>query len=122
MVLRNGGTMHIDDRSPTPDRFVRTIQNLKRISPSLYFNVPSAYAMLADELVKDREFATSFFRELGLLFFAAAALPPATRSKIEEVASDLGQEKLFFASAWGSTETAPASTVVHYPTTELPPI
>src|SRR5262249_46310374 len=40
MVLFHGGSLTIDDGRPTVDLIERTAQNLREVSPTLYFNVP----------------------------------------------------------------------------------
>jgi hypothetical protein len=40
LVLRNGGTLYIDDGLPLPGQIDRTVENLKSVRPTLYFNVP----------------------------------------------------------------------------------
>ena len=47
LVLFNGGTLYIDDGKPTPAGFAETIRNLREISPTVYFNVPKGFEMLA---------------------------------------------------------------------------
>jgi len=50
------------------------------------------------------------------VFYAAAALGPATRERLERVAARAGRPDVFFTSAWGSTETAPLATSAHFVT------
>jgi len=53
MVLRQGGTLYIDDGKPAPGLVDRTVANLSDVSPTIYFNVPAGYAMLIPHLEKD---------------------------------------------------------------------
>ncbi len=116
LILRNGGTMYIDDGRPAPGRVEQTLANLGEVSPTVYFNVPRGYDLLARCMEEDPKLARSFFARLDVLFYAAAALPPATRERLEALAAAQGRP-VFFASAWGSTETAPLATSAYFPTT-----
>lgn len=115
MVLRNGGTLHVDTGKPAPGRIDETVRALSAISPTVYFNVPRGFDALLPYLEKDEDLAARFFAELDLLFYAAAALPPSTWSRLEALARRHRDGGVPFVSAWGSTETAPLSTTVHFP-------
>ncbi|MCH9685606.1 MAG: AMP-binding protein, partial [Deltaproteobacteria bacterium] len=116
MILRNGGTMYIDGGRPAPGRLDTTIRNLEQIAPTVYFNVPRGYDLLATAMESNEALARNFFSRLDVLFYAAAALPPATRARLEALAA-AHERTVFFASAWGSTETAPLATSAYFPTT-----
>lgn len=115
MVLRAGGTLYIDKGKPAPGLFEHTVTALGEISPTLYFNVPRGYELLAGALEKDEPLARTFFKELDVLFYAAAALPQTTWTRLAAVAKRVGAEHVSFTAAWGSTETSPISTQVHFP-------
>src|SRR6202044_281585 len=51
---------------------------------------------------------------LDLLLYAGAALPQNTWERIDALALDTIGQKPALVSAWGTTETAPAATHVHY--------
>jgi feruloyl-CoA synthase len=115
LVLRHGGTMYIDDGKPAPHIIAKTIANLREISPTVYFNVPRGYDMLLPHLEKDEALRSTFFRHLDMLFYAAAALPPALWGRLEDVAIKARGVRVPMIAAWGSTETAPGATIVHFP-------
>ncbi len=115
MVLRHGGTLYIDEGKPAPGAIEATVSNLRDVSPTLYFNVPRGFDMLVGRLEQDAELAASFFRDLDLIFYAAAALSQATWKRLEDVSMKTRGSKVAMASAWGSTETAPLVTQVHFP-------
>jgi feruloyl-CoA synthase len=114
MMLRNGGTLYIDEGKPVPALIGRTIANLREISPTVYFNVPRGYAALVDHLEKDEALRRTFFARLDLLFYAAAALPQSLWDRLEGLGLQARGRKVPFISSWGLTETAPAVTMVHY--------
>ncbi|PIV72036.1 MAG: feruloyl-CoA synthase, partial [Rhodocyclales bacterium CG17_big_fil_post_rev_8_21_14_2_50_68_7] len=114
MILRNGGSLYIDDGKPAPGLVERTIANLREVSPTLYFNVPRGYDMILPHLERDEPLRTNFFRDLDLIFYAAAALPQNLWERLEEVAVKARGSRVVMVSAWGSTETAPLATSVHF--------
>ncbi|HXQ50272.1 MAG TPA: feruloyl-CoA synthase [Stellaceae bacterium] len=115
LILFNGGTLWIDDGKPAPGLIERTVENLRALSPTLYCNVPRGFALLLDYLEREPELARRFFAELDLLLYAGAALPQTLWERLESVAMAVTGEKPAFVSAWGTTETAPCATIVHYP-------
>lgn len=115
LALFNGGTFHVDDGKPAPQLIGRTVENLRLASPNLYFNVPAGFAALLPALEQDAELRESFFRELKLVFYAAAALPQDLWNRLEAVADQSGHPRPLMVSAWGSTETSPLATLVHFP-------
>jgi feruloyl-CoA synthase len=115
MMLRHGGTIYIDSGKPAPGLIEQTVANLREISPTFYFNVPRGYDMLLPFLESDDALRAKFFRRLELMFYAAAALPQNLWERLEEVSIKARGERVTMISAWGSTETAPAVTSVHFP-------
>jgi feruloyl-CoA synthase len=114
MVLFHGGSLYVDDGKPTPELVSRTAHNLREISPTLYFNVPRGFDMLLPFLERDAELRAAFFRELDAVFYAAASLPPPLWERLEAASLAARGEHVLMLSAWGSTETAPMSTTVHF--------
>jgi len=115
LVLRNGGTLYIDGGKPVPGLVETTVRNLKEIAPSLYFNVPRGYDLLLPHLERDAELRRSFFRELEVVFYAAAALPQNLWDRLLRLANAEKRGGDFaMLSAWGSTETSPLATSVHF--------
>src|SRR5688572_20653906 len=109
LVLRNGGTMYVDGGKPVPGLVETTVRNLKEVAPTLYFNVPRGYDLLLPFLEQDAELRRSFFRDLDVLFYAAASLPQNLWDRLKKLKPDLA-----LLSAWGSTETSPLATSVHF--------
>jgi feruloyl-CoA synthase len=114
LVLRNGGTMHIDDGRPLPGLIDKTIAHLRNmptdVQPNLYFNVPLGYEMMLPALEADAALAQRFFGRLKMLFYAGAGMPDATWRRLEAVAARVRAEPLWMTTSWGSTETSPAIT------------
>jgi feruloyl-CoA synthase len=115
IVLRNGGTLYIDEGKPTPDLIAATARNLREISPTLYFNVPRGYDLLLPFLESDEALHRSFFATLDAMFYAGAALPQNLYDRLQALVPAERAGRTFMLSGWGSTETAPLSTIVHFP-------
>lgn len=115
MVLRQGGTLYIDDGKPAPGLLDKTVANLSNVSPTIYFNVPAGYAMLIPHLEKDAALCERFFRKLQMIFYAGAALPPDLWARLEALSIRTLGKRVIMTSSWGSTETSPLATAAHYP-------
>src|SRR5262249_21089255 len=59
---------------------------------------------------RDPALRARFFGDLDVLFYAAAALPQPLWARLEELSGG----RVPFVAAWGSTETAPLATSVHF--------
>lgn len=115
MILRNGGTLYIDNGKPLPALIEKTVATLREISPTLYFNVPRGFDMLIPFLEQDANLRDTFFRNLDTIFYAAAALPQNLWGRLEKLSVQSRGEKVVMTSAWGATETSPMVTSVHFP-------
>jgi feruloyl-CoA synthase len=115
LILRNGGTLYVDEGRPVPGpQFDRSLANLREIAPTVFFNVPRAYDLLVAALRNDPALRVNFFSRLKLLFYAAAGLPQHVWEALEDLATETLGRRLPIVSSWGLTETAPAATSCHY--------
>jgi feruloyl-CoA synthase len=114
LVLRNGGTLYVDGGKPVPGLAEVTAMNLAEIAPTMYFNVPRGYDLLLPFLEKDERLRRNFFSRLDVLFYAAAALPQNLWDRLLKLSRQENRHPAML-SAWGSTETAPLATSVHFP-------
>jgi feruloyl-CoA synthase len=114
LALFNGGTIYIDDGKPAPPLFGRTLAALREIAPTVYFNVPAGFALLAPALERDHDLARHFFSRLRFMFYAGAALPAALALRLRELAARVADHEVPLTSSWGTTETAPAATSAHF--------
>ncbi len=114
LVLRNGGTLTIDNGKPAPGLFARTLENIAEGPGNIYFNVPRGFDMLASALKADRGLRETFFRELQVIFYAGAALPQTVWDALTTLAIDTVGAPVAMVCAWGSTETSPLATSCHW--------
>jgi feruloyl-CoA synthase len=114
LVLRHGGTFYIDHGNPTPLGLPTMVQNIKDVSPTIYFGVPRSYTALYARMKEDEALKEAFFKRLKFVFTAAAALDQATYKGIKAMSAEVRGETVPFFSAWGATETAPGATHVYW--------
>ena len=84
LVMRNGGTLYIDDGRPLPGLIDKTVAHLREVQPTLYFNVPRGYEMLLPALEADTELAHRFFGALKMAFYAGSGMPEATWRRLDK--------------------------------------
>ncbi|WP_099867452.1 feruloyl-CoA synthase [Pararhizobium haloflavum] len=113
IMLRNGGTLFIDDGRPAPHLIGRTIANIKAVRPTIIFNVPRGYGMLAEALKEDAEFRDAFF-STNVIFYAAAALPQSIWDALRAMSVATTGKVTPLVASWGATETAPLATDCHF--------
>jgi feruloyl-CoA synthase len=115
MMLRNGGTLVVDAGKPAPGAIEITARNLREVPSTIHFDVPRGYDMLLPHLEADAGLRATFFRDLDVLFYAAASLPQHLWEALERLSIAATGRRVAMLSAWGSTETAPTATQVHFP-------
>ena len=114
MVLRNGGTLVIDEGRPAPGLVERSVANLAEVQPTIWFNVPRGFDMALPLLEADPALARRVFERLRVVFYAGAALPQATWERMQALAKKVRGEEIWLTTSWGSTETAPGITSAHW--------
>src|SRR5450830_1520352 len=112
IVLYNGGTMYIDDGKPTPQGLAVTLQNLREIAPTIYFNVPIGWEGIAHALEKDPALREKFYSRLKMQFYAGAALAQPVWDKLHATAEAACGERIVMSCGLGMTETAPSALFV----------
>jgi feruloyl-CoA synthase len=110
LVMYHGGTMYIDEGRPVPGAIDTTVRNLTEIAPTVYFNVPRGYELLAPRMRADRRLREQFFSRLGMLFYAGAGLSQPVWDAFEELAIETTGARIRWVTGLGATETAPSVT------------
>jgi len=106
--------MYIDEGRPAPGRFSATLKNLAEVAPTIQFNVPAGYNLLVQALEADAALAKKFFSRIDAVFYAAAAMPQDTWTRLDQVAERTLSHRVWMTTAWGSTETSPLATSAHF--------
>ena len=109
IILRNGGTLYVDEGRPMAGPFEATLRNLREIPPTVFFGVPRGVVLLVEAFRADPAFARAFFAKLRLFCSAGASLPDPIRHEIIALAKTYGTD-VRITSSWGTTETAPFAT------------
>lgn len=110
LALSNGGSVYIDDGSPLPEAFDRSLDALRRVPPTIVVNVPAGYIQLAQRFEADRHLAARVLARADIILYAGADLPTAVRTKLATLAHVATGRDIPLASSWGATETGPAAT------------
>lgn len=110
IALYNGGSLYLDDGRPTPRDFGATLDNLRDIAPTVYFNIPKGFEMLAEALEQDAGLRENFFSRVKLFFCAGAGLSQAAWDRLDAVAVAHCGESIRIMTGLGMTETSPSCT------------
>ncbi|WP_369724850.1 AMP-binding protein [Bradyrhizobium sp. LLZ17] len=115
-ILKNGGTLYIDDGRPLPQLFQKSVANLSEISPTAMFNVPAGYNLLCDAIENDLALGASIFKRLDRLSYAGAAISQGTLERLYRLTSSITGRQIPVMSGYGTTETAPTISTTHWAT------
>ncbi|NPC57896.1 feruloyl-CoA synthase [Caenimonas soli] len=110
IALYNGGTLYIDEGSPTVQGMATTLRNLREVAPTHYFNVPKGFEELALALEQDALLGQSLFSRLQRFMYAGAGLSQAVWDKLDAAATRYRGRPVPMLTSLGMTETAPACT------------
>jgi len=114
-----GASYYIDDGRPLPGQFARTVQNLREVAPTMYSNVPGAWALLTAELERDEALAHSFFSRMRFVGYGGASLPRDVWERFQAVALRTVSERLVFVSGFGATETSALGSNFNLPNDDV---
>jgi feruloyl-CoA synthase len=110
IALMHGGSLYIDEGSPTPAGMERTVRNLGEVSPTIYFSVPRGFDALVPHLRANARLRESFFRRLRANFYAGAGISQPTWDALDELSVQTIGRKTPMITGFGATETAPSLT------------
>ena len=115
MVIYHGGTLYIDDGKPTPALMHETLRNLREISPTVYFNVPTGFEAIANAMKTDDLLRKTLLAKVNMFFYAGAALAqPIWDSLFESAEREVG-ERIVMGTGLGMTESGPFGIFVTSP-------
>ena len=107
LTIYNGGTLYIDEGKPTPQLIGQTLRNLREISPTVYFNVPSGFEEIANAMERDATLRKTLLRHVNMFFYAGAGLAQPVWDKLDAIAEATCGERIRMLTGLGMTETAP---------------
>ena len=111
LIIYNGGSLYIDDGAPTPGGIARTVENLREIAPTVYFNVPKGFEELVAYLRREPELRRHFFSQLEIIFYSGASLAQHVWDELNALAVETTGERVPVITGLGATETAPFALV-----------
>jgi feruloyl-CoA synthase len=114
-ILREGGSFYIDDGKPVPEFLHRTVENLREIAPTEYLSVAAGHALVVHALEEDPALCRHFFSRVRKLGYGGASLPHEIWQRYQDLAVRETGQRLLFRTGWGSTETGPVSSTLHWP-------
>lgn len=114
-AFSNGGSYVCDRGRPTADGAAETLAHLARTAPTIHFNVPFGYELLAQAMTDDPALRDRFFSRLRMLVYSGAAIPLSLRARLAELAEAAGKPEVPLISAYGMTEMGPLHTIEHRP-------
>jgi feruloyl-CoA synthase len=115
LVLRNGGSMYLDEGKPTADGAAETVANLRDIAPTAIYTVPKGLEVLVQHLQQDEALCRNVFSQLRLVFAAGAAMPGAVIDAFDQLAVQTTGFRIPMTMGLGMTETAPFAVSHHRP-------
>ena len=113
MVVYNGGTLYIDDGKPTPAGMPETLRNLREIAPTVYFNVPTGFEVIARAMQEDAELRRTLLSRVRLFFYAAAGLSQPIWDALHQAQEQEIGERIVMGTGLGMTESGPFSLFVN---------
>ncbi|MBL4740668.1 MAG: AMP-binding protein [Sneathiella sp.] len=113
-IIRVSGTLYIDDGKPVPGLFQRTFDNIKRVRPTRFSSVPTAYSFLLDQMEKDEDLSVAFFDRVTACLYGGAALSQELFERMQVLSIKYTGLRIPFGTGWGSTETTGTGTAVYW--------
>jgi feruloyl-CoA synthase len=111
IALYNGGTLYIDDGKPIPGQFEKSLRNIAEIEPTVFFNVPKGFELIAQALRDNDIFREHFFKRVKIMFYAGAGLPQPVWDALQEQAVRATGRTIPIITGLGCTESAPTATL-----------
>jgi len=115
LTLMHGGTLYIDDGKPTAALIGETLRNLREIAPTLYFNVPTGFEMIAQAMKTDAALRKNLLSRVRMFFYSGAGLAQPVWDSLHETAEAEIGERIVMATGLGMTESAPSAMFTNSP-------
>jgi len=115
LTIYNGGTYYIDDGKPTPALIGETLRNLREIAPTVYFNVPTGFEMVAHAMKADPVLRKNLLSRVRMFFYAGAALAQPVWDLLHEVQEEEIGERIVMGTGLGMTESSPFAVFITSP-------
>jgi feruloyl-CoA synthase len=107
LALFHGGTLYINDGKPTPALMGETIRNLTEIAPTVYYDVPIGFELLANEMKTNAALRKNLLSKVRMFFYAGAALAQPIWDLLYEIEEQELGYRVPMTTGLGMTESAP---------------
>ncbi len=115
LVMYHGGTLYINDGKPVAALVAETIKNLREIAPTMYFDVPVGFELIANAMQTDAALRKNLLSRCRMFFYAGAALSqPVWDSLFASEEAEIG-ERIVMGTGLGMTESSPFGLFVTNP-------
>ena len=115
LTLMHGGTLYIDDGKPTAALIGETLRNLREIAPTLYFNVPTGFEMIAQAMKTDAALRKKLLSRVRMFFYSGAGLAQPVWDSLHATAEAEVGERIVMSTGLGMTESAPSAMFTNSP-------
>jgi feruloyl-CoA synthase len=115
LTLMHGGTLYIDDGKPTAALIGETLRNLREIAPTLYFNVPTGFEMIALAMKTDEALRKKLLSRVRMFFYSGAGLAQPVWDSLHATAEAEVGERIVMSTGLGMTESAPSAMFTNSP-------
>jgi feruloyl-CoA synthase len=102
-ILKNGGTLYIDDGRPLPQLFHKTVADLKEISPTAMFNMPAGYNLFVCNRERPRSWRQRVQAD-GPIELCRGCNPQGTLEKLYRLTSSITGRRIPVMSGYGATK------------------
>ncbi|MES1265347.1 MAG: AMP-binding protein, partial [Variovorax sp.] len=114
LAMYCGGSYYLDPGRPLAHAVQPTVDALREISPTIYYNTPAGLAALLPHLRNDAALRDRFFARLKLIYYGGAVLPEHTWAGLDELAVSHSVQRVLIVSGIGSTECGPVPTTTSW--------
>lgn len=115
LTLQHGGTLYIDDGKPTAALIGETLRNLREIAPTVYFNVPTGFEMIAEAMKTDAQLRANVLSRVRLFFYSGAGLAQPVWDSLHATQEAAIGERIVMCTGLGMTESAPSAMFCNSP-------
>ena len=115
LVLYHGGTFYIDEGKPTAGGIAETLRNLREISPTVYFNVPTGFEYIAHAMEEDEQLRKRLLSRVRAFFYAGASLAQPVWNSLHRTQEQECGERIVMGTGLGMTESSPSALFINRP-------
>lgn len=115
LALYHGGTVYIDEGKPTAVGIAETLRNLREISPTVYFNVPTGFEYIARAMESDAQLRSSLLKRVKMFFYAGASLAQPVWDSLHRTQESECGERIVMGTGLGMTESSPSALFINRP-------